>query len=70
MSFQHEKQKFNDFVLEMRGDEADVILSKGQGNYESLSGTDKIIYYLFLCKCEHFVKKFNVPKLSGIFLRS
>ncbi len=48
-------------------DTADVIYSKGQGNYESLSGSgiEREIYYSFLCKCDHFVEKFAVPRLTG-----
>jgi len=49
-------------------DEADIILSKGQGNYESLSGQGRHIFYSFLCKCELFTTRFNVPKLTGIFI--
>ena len=48
--------------------EADVILAKGQGNYETLSGCGRKIYYLFLCKCELFVRKFQVPPLTGMFI--
>jgi uncharacterized protein with ATP-grasp and redox domains len=32
--------------------EADVIISKGQGNYESLSGTSGPIYFLLVVKCD------------------
>lgn len=46
---------------------SDVILAKGQGNYESLSGS-RHIFYAFLCKCELFTCRFNVPKLTGIFI--
>ena len=49
-------------------DEADIILSKGQGNYESISGRGRHIFYEFLCKCDLFVKRFNVPKLTGMFV--
>ena len=49
-------------------DHSDVILAKGQGNYESLSGQDRHIFYEFLCKCELFTSRFNVPKLTGIFI--
>ena len=49
-------------------DNSDVILAKGQGNYESLSGQGRHIFYEFLCKCELFTSRFNVPKLTGIFL--
>ena len=48
-------------------DEADIILSKGQGNYESLSGEGYPAYYAFLCKCELFTGRFGVPRLTGIF---
>ena len=33
---------------------ADVIIAKGQGNYETLHGCGLNIYYLFLCKCDWF----------------
>ena len=49
-------------------DNADVILSKGQGNYEALSGQGRHIFYSFLCKCERFTNRFGVPKLTGIFV--
>lgn len=49
-------------------DQADVILAKGQGNYESLSQTGRHIFYSFLCKCELFTNKFDVPKFTGMFL--
>lgn len=48
-------------------DRAEIIISKGQGNFESLRYSNKNIYYLFLCKCNLFVKKFNVKHLTGIF---
>ncbi|MCR5331825.1 MAG: ARMT1-like domain-containing protein [Lachnospiraceae bacterium] len=49
-------------------DEADVILAKGQGNYESLSGQGRHIFYEFLCKCDLFMNRFDVPKLTGMFI--
>lgn len=48
--------------------QADVILAKGQGNYESLSKQGRHIFYSFLCKCELFTSRFGVPKLTGIFV--
>lgn len=48
-------------------DQADVILAKGQGNYESLSRQGRHIYFSFLCKCELFTDRFSVPRLTGIF---
>ncbi len=55
-----------DFVAEFQS--ADVILSKGQGNFETLWGCGANIYYIFLCKCELFVKLFQVPQLTGMFV--
>ena len=49
-------------------DESDVVLSKGQGNYESMAGQGRHAFYMFLCKCDLFTSKFNVPRLTGIFI--
>lgn len=46
---------------------ADLIISKGQGNFETLYGCGKNIYYIFLCKCDLFVRRFAMPRFSGIF---
>lgn len=46
---------------------ADVILSKGQGNFETFFPSNTHTYYMFLCKCQRFTKMFNVPPLTGIF---
>ena len=62
-------------VLHMLSDEgrealekAEVILAKGQGNYESLCGQGKHVFYSFLCKCDVFTERFNVPELTGLFV--
>ncbi len=47
---------------------ADVILAKGQGNYESLCGHGFDVFYSFLCKCDLFSGRFHVPKLTGMFI--
>ena len=47
---------------------ADVIISKGQGNFETLNGCGLNIYYLFLCKCEWFVKRFGMEQFKGVFI--
>ena len=49
-------------------DEADVILSKGQGNYETFANHGFCAFYLFLCKCDLFTELFDVPKLTGMFI--
>ena len=48
--------------------EADVILAKGQGNYESLTGQGWHVFYAFLCKCELFTSRFHVPALTGMLV--
>lgn len=45
---------------------ADVILAKGQGNFETLHGCGLNIYYLLLCKCEWFMRRFQAEKFEGI----
>ena len=49
-------------------DSADVILAKGQGNYESLCGQGRHIFYSLLCKCRLFTDRFDVPELTGVFV--
>ena len=47
---------------------ADVILSKGQANFETLAMSGYNIYYNFLAKCERLCKILNVPLFTGMFL--
>ena len=49
-------------------DEADILIAKGQGNFESLHGCSLNIYYLFLCKCQWFMERFGLPQYSGVFI--
>lgn len=49
--------------------EADVILSKGQGNVETLFSSGYNIYYAFLVKCPRFMTTFKKPKMTPMFLR-
>ena len=49
--------------------EADVILSKGQGNVETLYGSGYNIYYAFLVKCPRFMTAFQKPQMTPMFLR-
>ncbi|MDZ7331678.1 MAG: ARMT1-like domain-containing protein [candidate division KSB1 bacterium] len=43
-------------------DQADLIISKGQGNYEGLSCVDKNIFFLLMTKCEHVANHLGVKK--------
>lgn len=49
-------------------EKADMIISKGQGNFETLHGCGKNIYYLFLCKCDWFVRRFHLERFKGVFV--
>ncbi len=49
-------------------DGADLLIAKGQGNFESLHGCGLNIYYLFLCKCQWFMERFGLPQYSGVFI--
>jgi len=49
---------------------ADVVISKGQGNFEALYGrADRPIYFLFLVKCLHVENIIGQPKGKGIIWR-
>ena len=45
---------------------ADLLISKGQGNFETLRGCGLNIYYIFLCKCKLFTKRFHKKQYEGI----
>lgn len=49
--------------------EADVVISKGQGNFESLCGEGINPYYFFLCKCALFVRRFGLKQYESVFMR-
>ena len=50
-------------------DTADVILSKGQGNAETLLDCGYNIYYAFLVKCIRFIERYQKPKLTPMFVK-
>ncbi len=47
---------------------AGVILSKGQGNFETLQQCGRNIYYIFMCKCRMFAERFQVPLYQGMLV--
>ena len=49
-------------------DKADIVLCKGQGNYESLSRQGRHAFYAFLCKCDLFTERYQVPQFTGMFV--
>ena len=56
-------------TLQAAFDGADVILSKGSGNFASLCGCGANVYYIFMCKCRRLSQILGVPKMTGQFLR-
>jgi len=48
---------------------ADVVIAKGQGNFEGLYGEKVNPYFLFLCKCPVFVKRFGMKQFSSVFAK-
>ncbi|MBQ3079494.1 MAG: DUF89 family protein [Clostridia bacterium] len=48
---------------------ADVCISKGQGNYESLCGCGLNLFYIFMCKCDLFADRFRVPLYGGVLTK-
>lgn len=51
-------------------EKADVIISKGQGNYESLSDEKENIYFLFMIKCPVVAEYTGVPERSLVCMNS
>ncbi len=47
---------------------SDVIISKGQANFETLFGCGLNVYYIFLLKCDLFSEIFGLPKFTGMFI--
>ena len=51
--------------------QADLILSKGQGNYEGLLGSSKEnIFFMFMAKCELVAQSLGVPRLGIVCLKN
>ena len=49
-------------------EKADIIIAKGQANFETMRDCGLNIYYIFMCKCKMFADRFNVPLYSGILI--
>ena len=48
--------------------EADLILAKGQANFESLAGRNGRLYFLTMIKCKTLEGELGLPKGSAIFI--
>lgn len=49
---------------------ADVVIAKGQANYESLSDENQNIYFLLMVKCKTIAEYIGVPEKSLVCLKS
>ncbi len=54
---EHTSAEFRDIF-----EKADLIISKGQGNYEGLNNVDKNIYFILMTKCDHVANHLGVRK--------
>ncbi|MEW6586565.1 MAG: ARMT1-like domain-containing protein [Nitrospirota bacterium] len=50
--------------------DARLVISKGQGNFETLPGADKSIFYLFQSKCEVLSRELGLPPGSMLLRKS
>lgn len=47
--------------------ESDVVLAKGQGNFETMAGCGLPVYYLFLAKCHRVCRMLGLPLMTSVF---
>lgn len=47
---------------------ADLVIAKGQGNFETMNKCGLNVYYMFLCKCEWFEMRFNLKQFDGVLV--
>lgn len=45
---------------------ADVVIAKGQDNYQTLAGVDKEVFHIMCCSCPEVAKNLGVPAGSGV----
>lgn len=52
-------------------DDVDIVICKGQGNYESLLTSNKdSLYFLFMAKCENVTKPLNIDDMSIVCMKN
>ncbi|MBN1387095.1 MAG: DUF89 family protein [Bacteroidales bacterium] len=56
----------NDEFIE-RSEQAEMIISKGQGNYEALSNVEKKVFFLLKAKCKMISKNLGVNQKDIVF---
>ena len=53
-------------AVRLRLERSGMIIAKGQGNFETLTGCGLNVYYLFLSKCASYTQWFGFERFSGI----
>ena len=53
-------------AVRRRVEGAKLVIAKGQGNFETLTGCGLNVYYLFLSKCAGYTNWFGFERFSGI----
>ncbi len=48
---------------------ADLVLAKGQGNFETMNEGELPVYFAFLCKCPWFTRRFGLELYKPVFIR-
>ena len=49
---------------------ADIVIAKGQANYECLSDRNENIYFLLLTKCSVIANDIGVPEMKMICMKN
>ena len=57
-------------VFKRHFDQADLIISKGQGNYETLDTSEKQIYFLFQVKCPVLAEKIKADEGEFVIMNN
>ena len=47
---------------------ADVVISKGQANYETLEETDRQVFFILMAKCERVAERLGVPLRHAVLM--
>ena len=57
----------SEFLSEFR--KADLIISKGQGNFETLDSIDANIFFILKAKCEKIARELGVNYLDVVMIK-
>ncbi|NQT88929.1 DUF89 family protein [bacterium] len=49
---------------------SDVVIAKGQANFETLDEADREVFHVLRAKCEHLAAHFGVPRYSALVVRT